>query len=120
LTSVLRRRCKKKVSIQTASWIVTYEMCNIQSIHGSVWYITITVWNIDNGKIEVVFNVIESARKMTIGVKFEVNVQKMRQRKLFLLFLLSQVLSGFSCFFYRKFLVVYWCNPVSKVWCRYW
>jgi hypothetical protein len=38
--------------------------------------ITIKVWKIYNGKIEVISFVIESGRKMTIGVKFEVNVKK--------------------------------------------
>jgi hypothetical protein len=40
-----------------------------------------------NGKIEGVSFVTESGRKFTINVKFDVNVNKMRPMKLFLLFL---------------------------------
>ena len=39
------------------------------------WYKTNNVWKVYNGKIEVVFFVIESGRKLTIGVKFEVSVK---------------------------------------------
>jgi hypothetical protein len=46
------------------------------------------VWKISNGKIEVVFFVIKYGRKLTIGWK----CQEMRQRKLFMLCPLSQVL----------------------------
>ena len=38
------------------------------------WYITIYRWKIDNGKTEVLYFVIDSGRKLTVGVKFKVNV----------------------------------------------
>ena len=40
------------------------------------WFITIKVWNIYSGKFEIVSFVVDSGRKMTIGVKLEVNVMK--------------------------------------------
>jgi hypothetical protein len=45
-------------------------------MRGSGWHITIKVGNIYNGKIEVVSPVIESGKKFTTGVKFEVSVAK--------------------------------------------
>ena len=38
------------------------------SIHGSSWYITINVWKIYNGKIEVAYFVKEAGRKLIISV----------------------------------------------------
>jgi hypothetical protein len=38
--------------------------------------VIIKVWKICNGKMEVVSFVIESGRKLAIGVKSEVNVKK--------------------------------------------
>jgi hypothetical protein len=40
-----------------------------------------------NGKIDVDSCVIESGRNMATGVKYEINVKKMIQKKPFLLFL---------------------------------
>jgi hypothetical protein len=60
-------------------------------------FLLIKVWKLYtcNGKIEVVFIVIESVRKLTIGVKFKVNkCLETTHRKLFLLFPLPQVAWG--------------------------
>lgn len=57
-------------------------------MRGSGWHITIKVGNIYNGKIEVVSPVIESGKKFTTGVKFEVSVAKWNR--------------GICCFFYLK------------------
>ena len=48
-----------------------------------------------NGKIEVVSFVIMSGRKLVIGVKFQGKHHEIRQRKVFLLFRLSQVTIDF-------------------------
>jgi hypothetical protein len=61
---------------------------NINSIRGSGWHITIKAGNIYNGKIEVVSPVIESGKKFTTDVKFEVSVAKWNR--------------GICCFFYLK------------------
>jgi hypothetical protein len=44
-----------------------------ENIHGNEWFITIEVWTIYNSKINVIFFVIKSGRKLPIGVKFELN-----------------------------------------------
>jgi hypothetical protein len=49
-------------------------------------------WKIYNGKIEVVSFVTSYGRKLAIGAIFEVKCQEMLQRKLFLLFPVSQIL----------------------------
>ena len=46
------------------------------SIRGTGWYIFIKVWKIYNGKVEAVSFVIKSGKKLTIGVKFMVNIKK--------------------------------------------
>jgi hypothetical protein len=51
-------------------WVVKYTLYTWNR-----WYKTNNVWKVYNGKIEVVFFVIESGRKLTIGVKFEVSVK---------------------------------------------
>ena len=40
------------------------------------WFITIKVWKIYNGKIDVDSFAIKSDRKLTTGVKFEINVKQ--------------------------------------------
>lgn len=44
-----------------------------ENIHGNGWFITIEVWKIYNSKINVISFVIKSGRKLSIGVKFEIN-----------------------------------------------
>jgi len=58
------------------------------------WYITITVLKISNGKIEDVSFVIKSGRKLTIGVKFEVNVQKWGRGSWFFCFVYLKLFGG--------------------------
>jgi hypothetical protein len=65
-----------KVWIKTASSSEAYELWNINSIRRNGLHITIKVWKIYNGKIEVVSFIIKPDRKLTIGVKLEVNIKK--------------------------------------------
>jgi hypothetical protein len=73
----------------------TYELWNINCIHGSGWYIIVKVWKIYNDKIEAVFFCHRVWEELINGVKIEVDVK--------MLFLLSPV---------RKVWIINWQNII--------
>jgi hypothetical protein len=96
-------RCYENNNLMTKFNKLQARARNINSICGCGWYITIKVWKIDNVKIEVVSFLIKSGRKLTIGVKFEVNVMKWGQGSCYCSFL---IISRSSLQFVCRFVYV--------------
>jgi len=70
--------------------------CEILTHTQELLVYSINVWTICNGKIVVVSFVIENGRKLTMGV-ISCKYQEMGQRKVYLLFLLSQTTHSPIC-----------------------